>query len=75
MLTTGEAVGKTTPSKHETSWGIQYGNLCIVGLDLKYNTEHTFAEEADERLRDHYKFFKSLFLTHFEPMICELKWM
>ena len=49
-----EAVGKTTPSKHETSYGIQYRNLCIVGLDPKDSTEHTFAEEADERLCDHY---------------------
>ena len=54
VLTTKEAVGKTTPSKHETSYGIQYRNLCIVGPDPKYNTEHTFAEEADERVRDHY---------------------
>ena len=33
VLTTREAVGKTTPSKHETSYGIQYRNLCIVGPD------------------------------------------
>ena len=72
VLTTREAVGKTTPSKHETSYGIQYRNLCIV--DPKYNTEHTFAEEADERLRDHYKFLKSVFSTHPEPIIRELKW-
>ena len=52
-LTTREAVGKATPSKHETSYGIQYRNLCIVGPDPKYNTQHMFAEEADERLRDH----------------------
>ena len=42
VLTTTEAVGKTTPSKHETSYGIRYGNLCIVGPGPKYNTEHTF---------------------------------
>ena len=79
VLTTKEAVGKTTPSKttpskHETSYGIQYRNLCIVGPDPKYNTEHTFAEEADERLRDHYEFLKSVFSTHTEPIIRELKW-
>ena len=74
-LTTREALGKTTPSKHETSYGIQYRNLCIVGPDPKYNTEHTFAEEADERLRDHYKFLNSFVLsTHHEPIIGELKW-
>ena len=53
VLTTGEAVGKTTPSKHETSYGIWYRNLCIVGPDPKYKTPHAFAEEADEHLRDH----------------------
>ena len=74
VLTTREAVGKTTLSKHETSYGIQYRNLCIVGPDPKYNTEHTFAEEADERLRDHYKFFKSVLSTHPEPIIHDLKW-
>ena len=74
VLTTREAVGKTTPSKHETSYGIQYRNLCIVRPGPKYNTEHTFAEEADQRLRDHYKFLKSVLLTHLEPRIRELKW-
>ena len=74
LLTTREAVGKTTPSKHETSYGIQYRNLCIVGPDPKYNTEHTFAEEVDERLRDHYKFLKSVVSTHPEPIFRELKW-
>ena len=75
VLTTREAVGKTTPSKHETSYGIQYRNLCIVGPDPKYNIKHTFAEEANEGLRDHYKFLKSVFSTHPEPIIRELKWM
>ena len=74
VLTTREAVGKTTPSKHEISYGIRYRNLCIVGPDPKYNTEHTFAEEADERLRDHYKFLKSVLSTHPKPIVCELKW-
>ena len=74
VLTTKEAVGKTTPSKHETSYGIQYGNLCIVGPDSKYNTEHMFAEEASERLSDHYKFLKSVLSTHPKPIIRELKW-
>ena len=73
VLTTKEAVGKTTPSKHETSYGIQYRNLCIVGLDPKYNIERTFAEEADERLRDHCKFLKCVLSTHAEPIIRELK--
>ena len=46
VLTTREAVGKTSPSKHETSYGVQYRNLCIVGPDPKYNTDRTFAEES-----------------------------
>ena len=33
VLTTRESVGPTTPSKHETSYGIQYRKLCIVGPD------------------------------------------
>ena len=74
VFTTREAVGKTTPSKHETNYGIQYRNLCIVRPEPKYNTEHTFAEEVDERLRDHYKFLKFVLSTHPEPMIRELKW-
>ena len=61
-------------SKHETNYGIQCRNLCIVGPDPKYSTEDTFAEEADERLRDHYKFLKFVLSTHPEPIICELKW-
>ena len=74
VLTTREAVGKAAPSKHETSYGIQYRNLCIVGPDPKYNTENTFAEEADEHLRDHCKFLKFVLSTHPEPIIRELKW-
>ena len=61
VLTTRKAVGKTTPSKHETSYGIQYKNRCIVGPDPKYNTKHTFAEEVDERLGDHFKFPQGMF--------------
>ena len=74
VLTTKEAVGKTPPSKHEISYSIEYKDLCLVGPDPKYNTEHTFAVEADARLRDHYKFLNSVFLTHREPMIRELNW-
>ena len=74
VLTTREAMGKTTPSKHETSYGIRYRNPCIVGPDHKYNTEHTFAEEADERLRDHYKLLKSVLSAHREPIIHALEW-
>ena len=59
VLTTREAVGKTTPSKHE----ISYGKL------PKYNTVHMFAEEADECLRDHYKFLESVLSTHPKPII------
>ena len=44
-------------------------NLCIVGPDPKYNTDRTFAEEFDERLRVHYMYLKSILSTH--P---ELKW-
>ena len=73
VLTTREAVGKTTPSKHETSYSVQYWNLCIVGPDAKYNTEHTFAEEADEWLRGHYKFLWSVLSTHLEPIIRDFK--
>ena len=71
VLTTGEAVSKTTPSKQETSYGIRYRNLCIFGLDSKYNREHTFAEEADERL--HYEFLNSVLSNHPEPIVRELK--
>ena len=38
VLTTREAMGKTSRSKHETSYGVQYRNLCIIGRDPKYNT-------------------------------------
>ena len=74
VLTTREAVGRTTASKHETSYGIPYRDLCIVGPYPKCNTEHTFAEEADERICDHYKFLKSLVSSHPEPIIRQLKW-
>ena len=40
-LTTREAVGKTTPSKQLTSYVVQYKNLCITSLDLKYDTNRT----------------------------------
>ena len=63
VLTTREVVGKKTPSNHETSYGIRYRNLCIVGLDPKYNTKHTFAEEADGCLRDHYNVSSLYFQT------------
>ena len=75
VLTTREAVGKTTPPKHETNYGIHYRNLYIVGPDPKCNAEHTFAEEGNERLRDHYKFLKFVLSTHPAPIIRELKWM
>ena len=74
VFTTREFVGKTTPPKHETSYSIHYRNLCIAGLDPKYNTKHTFAKEAQERLRDHYKLLMFVFSTHPEPIIRELKW-
>ena len=35
VLTTREAVSKTSPSKHETSYGVQCRNLCIVGPNPK----------------------------------------
>ena len=74
VLTTREAVGKTSPSKHETSYGVQYRNLCIVGPDPKYNTDRTFAEESEERLRVHYMYLKSILSTHPDSTIGELKW-
>ena len=74
ILTTGEADGKTTPCKQKTSYAIRYRNLCIVGPDPKYNIKDTFAEDADERLCDHYKFLKSVLSTHPEPIIREPKW-
>ena len=74
VLTTREAVGKTSPSKHETSYGVQYRNLCIVGPDPKYNTDRTFAEESEERLRAHYMYLKSILSTHPDSTIRELKW-
>ena len=74
VLTTKEAVGKATPSKHKGSYGVQYSNLCIVGHDTKYNREHTFAHEVDERLHGHYKFLKCVLSTHPHPIIGDLKW-
>ena len=71
VLTTREAMGKTSPSKHETSYGVQYRNLCIVGPDPKYNTDRTFAEESEERLRVHYMCLKSILSTHPDSTICE----
>ena len=73
VLTTREAVGKTSPSKHETSYGVQYKNLCIVGPDPKYNTDRTCAEESEERLRVHYMYLKSILSTHPDSIIRELK--
>ena len=74
VLTTREAVGKTSPSKHETSYGVQYKNLCIVGADPNYNTDRTFAQESDERLLEHYKYLKSIISTNSDSTIRELKW-
>ena len=74
VLTTREAVGKTSPSKHETSYGVQYRNLCIVGPDPKYNMDRPFAEESDERLRVHYMYLKSVLSTHPDSTIRQLKW-
>ena len=74
VLTTREAVGNISPSKHETSYGVHYRNLCIVGPDLKYNTDRTFAEESDERLRVHYMYLTSILSTQPDSTIRELKW-
>ena len=74
VLTTGEAVGKTTPSKHETSYGVQYRNLCITGPDVKYHTDRTFANDSDERPRSHFQFMKSILSTHPDSLIRGLKW-
>ena len=45
VFTTHEAVGKTTPSKHETSYGVQYRHLCITGPDVNHDTTRTFADD------------------------------
>ena len=74
VLTTREAVGKTSPNKHETPYGVQYKNLGIVGPDPKYNTDRTFAEESDEGLRVHHMYLKSILSTHPDSTICKLKW-
>ena len=74
VLTTREALGKTSPSKHEASSSVQYRNLCIVGPDPKYNTDRTFGEESDERLCVHYMYLKSILSTHPDSTIRELKW-
>ena len=74
VWTTREALGKTSQGKHETSYRVQYRNLCIVGPDPKYNTDRTFAEESDERLRAHYMYLKSILFTHPDGTIRELKW-
>ena len=74
VLTTREAVGKTSPSKHESSYGVQYGNFCIVNADPKYNTDRTLAAEPDERLRVHYMYLKSIPSTRPGSTIRELKW-
>ena len=47
-------MGKVIPSKHETSPGVQYRNLAIVGLDPKYNMDRTFADDTHEQLCIHY---------------------
>ena len=72
MLTTREVVGKTTPSKHETSYGVQYRNLCLTGPDVKYDTHRTFADDSDERLRSHFQFLKSILSTHPDKVIRDL---
>ena len=74
VLTIREALGKTSPSKHETSYGVQYRNLCIVGPDPKYNTDRTFAKEFDERVCVHYMYLKSILPTHPDSTIREFKW-
>ena len=74
MLTTREVVGKITPSEHETSYGVQYRNLCITSPDVKYDTDRTFADDSDERLRSHFQFLKSILCMHLDPLIRDLKW-
>ena len=60
-----------TTREHETSYSIHYRNLCIVGPDPKYNTDRTFAEESEERLRVHYMYLKSILSTHPDSTIRE----
>ena len=74
MLTTREAVGKTTLSKHETLYGVQYMNLCITGPEVKYDSNRTFADDSDEQLRSHCLFLKSILSTHPDTLIRDLKW-
>ena len=73
-LTTREAVGKTTPSTHKTSYGVQYRLSCITGPDLEYDTDRTFSDESNERLRSHFLFLKSILSTHPDTLIRDLKW-
>ena len=63
LLTTREAVSKATPWKHETSYGVQYTNLCNLGPDAKYNTQHMLAEEADDGSATT-ESFRSLYYQH-----------
>ena len=73
MLTTLEALGKTTPNKHETSYGVHCRNLSITGLDLKYDIDRTFADDLHERLRSHFLFLNSILSTHLDTLIRDLK--
>ena len=74
MSTTREVVSKTTPSKHEALYGVQYKNLCITGPDVKYDTDRTFADDSPERLRSHFLFLTSILSTHPDTLIRDLKW-
>ena len=74
VLTTREAVGKTTLRKHETSYGVRYKNLCITGPDVKYDNDRMFADDSDERLRSHFLFLKSILSTHPDTLIRDRKW-
>ena len=74
VLTTRKAIGKTTPSKHETSYGVQYRSLCITDPDVTYDAACTFDDDSDERLRSHFLLLKSLLSTHHDTLIRDLKW-
>ena len=74
VLTTHDDVGKTTSSKHETSYRVPYRNLCNSSPDVKYITDRMFIDDTNEGLRSHFQFLKSILSTHRDPLIRDLEW-
>ena len=61
VLTTREVVGKTTPSMHETLYGVQYKKICINGLNLKYDIDRTRSLMTPMNICDHIFCFSNPF--------------